>query len=108
MAQGGFSVEERCPHIRDLFLLSPSRGALAWFWHRQRLGYGTLHGISEQAISSRPCVCVQCARAVLGSALQGLEGDSRAPENMPALKRDRCLSLLVPAKGVAPFGLSES
>lgn len=27
---------------------------------------------------------------------------------MPALKRDRCLSLLVPAKCMAPFGLSES
>lgn len=48
------------------------------------------------------CVCPGC-RAVLCSALQGLEGDSRAPENMPALKRDRCLSLLVPAKCVAPL-----
>lgn len=53
------------------------------------------------------CVCPM-SRAVLCSASQGLEGDSRAPENIPALKREICLSLLVPAKCVAPFGLSES
>lgn len=59
--------------------------------------------VSAQAL----CVCPVC-RAVLCSTLQGLEGESRAPESMPALKRGICLSLLVPAKLVAPFGLSES
>lgn len=78
------------------------------------LGFGTDRGLvvaSSMVYLNRPLavgpVC-PVSRAVLCSASQGLEGESRAPENIPALKRDICLSLLVPANSVAPFGLSES
>lgn len=69
------------------------------------LGFGTDRGLdmaSSMVSSQALCVCPVC-RAVLCSTLQGLEEESRAPENMPALKRGTCLSLLVPAKYVAPL-----